>query len=291
IQIYDEVFSKLGINTSIKINNRKILVGIAESINAADKFIDITIAIDKLDKIGLQGVRQELTNRGLSESQIQVIEKFFSIEGNGFEKLAAAKNLLSNSPTGSKGIAELENIFASLTISGEIKNIVEVDFTLARGLNYYTGAIIEVKPNDVKMGSIGGGGRYDDLTGMFGLKNVSGVGISFGADRIYDVMEELKLFPSTASKGTQVLFINFDEASEKFSLPLLKQIRDAGIAAEIYPSAEKMKKQMKYADDKKIPFVIFPGENERSSGKLTLKDMESGDQSTTTIEELIQRLK
>ena len=291
IQIYDEVFSMLKMNVTIKLNNRKVLVGMAEAINASDKFLDITVAIDKFDKIGIEGVKQELMKREISESQLEVIEKFFGFQGSANEKLSAAKNLLSQSETGLKGIFELEKIFEHLKASGEIKNSVEVDFTLARGLNYYTGAIIEVKPNDVKMGSVGGGGRYDDLTGMFGLKGVSGVGISFGADRIYDVMEELKLFPASAAKGTQVLFCYFDDASMNYCLPLVKKVRDEGIAAEIYPSAEKMKKQLKYANDKKIPFVAVVGDNEMQSSKLAFKDMESGEQTALTIEEIIQRLK
>ncbi|HZX74413.1 MAG TPA: histidine--tRNA ligase [Cyclobacteriaceae bacterium] len=291
VKIYDEVFVKLGIDVTIKINNRKVLSGMAESIHAIDKFMDITIAIDKLDKIGLQGVRQELTNKGLSESQLQVIEKFFSIEGMAKEKLVAAKELLKNSETGLKGIAELEKIFEYLEISGVPSSSVEVDFTLARGLNYYTGAIIEVKPNNIKMGSIGGGGRYDDLTGVFGLKGVSGVGISFGADRIYDVMEELKLFPESTQAGTKVLFAHFDEAALNYSLPLVQKVRAEGIGAEIYPSSEKIKKQMKYADDKKIAFVILVGENEMQTGKLTMKNMLSGEQESLTIDEAIFKLK
>lgn len=291
IQIYDEVFALLKMNVSIKLNNRKVLVGIAEAINASEKFLDLTIAIDKFDKIGMEGVKQELKKREISESQLEVIEKFFGLEGNVYEKLSEAKKLLSQSETGLKGISELEKIFEHLQVSGETKNAVEVDLTLARGLNYYTGAIIEVKPNDVKMGSVGGGGRYDDLTGMFGLKGVSGVGISFGADRIYDVMEELKLFPASASKGTQVLFCYFDDASMNYSLPLVKKVREERIPAEIYPSAEKMKKQLKYANDKKIPFVVVVGDIEMQSGKLAFKDMESGEQTEVTIEEIIQRLK
>lgn len=291
VKIYDEVFVKLGIEVTIKINNRKILSGMAESINAMDKFMDITIAIDKLDKVGLQGVRQELTYKGLSESQLQVIEKFFSIEGAAKEKLSAAKELLKNSEAGLLGITELEKIFDYLEISGKTASAIEVDFTLARGLNYYTGAIIEVKPNNIKMGSIGGGGRYDDLTGVFGLKGVSGVGISFGADRIYDVMEELKLFPESTQAGTKVLFVHFDEAALNYSLQLVQKVRAAGIAAEIYPSFEKIKKQMKYADDKKIPFVILIGENEMQTGKLTMKNMASGEQQSLMIDEVVVKLK
>jgi histidyl-tRNA synthetase len=291
VRIYDEVFEKLNLGVTIKINNRKVLIGMAECLGAAERFIDITTAIDKLDKIGLQGVRQELTNKGLTESQLGLIEKFFSITGEANEKLFAARELLKNSETGLKGIEELEKIFEYLEISGPTTSKVEVDFTLARGLNYYTGTIIEVKPNNVKMGSLGGGGRYDDLTGVFGLKGVSGVGISFGADRIYDVMEELKLFPESTQAGTKILFAHFDEASLNYSLPLVQKVRAAGIAAEIYPSSEKIKKQLKYADDKKIPFVVIVGENEMKTGNLTIKNMQSGEQESLSVEKIIERLK
>ena len=291
-QIYDEVFSKLGLGVQIKINNRKVLQGIAEVSEATDKFMDITIAIDKLDKIGLQGVRQELTNRGLSESQIQKIEKFFTITGSNEEKLSRTEELLDGSETGEKGCAELKAMMEFLQLAGGTKNELVIDFTLARGLNYYTGVIYEVVSKGASLkSSIGGGGRYDDLTGVFGLKGVSGVGISFGADRIYDVMEELQLFPQSASKGTQALFCYFDEASQKYCLPLVKKLRDEGIAAEIYPSAEKMKKQLKYANDKAIPHVIVVGDNEMKSGKLAFKDMESGEQKEKTIDEIVSILK
>jgi histidyl-tRNA synthetase len=291
IRIYDDVFSKLGMDVTIKINNRKVLSGMAEVIGATDRFTDITVAIDKLDKVGLQGVRQELTNKGLRESQLQVIEKFFALGGNEKNKLDAAAELLKNSETGMKGIAELRQIFSYLEMSGPLQSKIETDFTLARGLNYYTGAIIEVKPNNIKMGSVGGGGRYDDLTGVFGLKGVSGVGISFGADRIYDVMEELKLFPENAASETKLLFVHFDEDSMHYSLPLAQQARREGIATEIYPSSEKIKKQLKYADDKKIPFVILIGEDERKTGKLTLKNMVTGNQENIGMENIIAAIK
>jgi histidyl-tRNA synthetase len=291
IRIFDEVFLLLGIAVTIKLNNRKILSGMAASINASDKFSDITIAVDKLDKIGIQGVRQQLITRGLSESQIHVIEKFFSLKDESEQMLHDAKSLLINSEIGQKGIAELKEILQLLEITGITKASVEVDFTLARGLDYYTGAIMEVKSNDVKMGSIGGGGRYDDLTGVFGLKGVSGVGISFGADRIYDVMEELKLFPIGTQAGTKILFIHFNEASLNYSLPLLQKVRAEGISAEIYPSSEKIKKQLKYADEKRILFVVLVGEDEMQSGKLTFKNMQTGAQESLTIEEIIQKLK
>jgi histidyl-tRNA synthetase len=290
VRMYDEAFDKLGMEVTIKLNNRKVLAGMAESVNATDKFIDITIAIDKLDKIGLQGVRQELTNKGLSESQLQLIERFFSISGTPTQKIAGAKELLQHSLTGMKGLEELGEIYKYLELTGKTKSDVEIDFTLARGLNYYTGAILEVKPKNIKMGSVGGGGRYDDLTGVFGLKGVSGVGISFGADRIYDVMEELKLFPEKVQTGTRVLLVHFDEASLLFALPLVQQIRAEGIPAEVYPAVEKIKKQMKYADDKNIPFVVLIGENEMKTGNLTLKNMLSGEQESLTINAVILKL-
>lgn len=291
IRMYDEVFVKLGIPVIIKLNNRKVLEGMAASIGAADKFIDITIAIDKLDKVGLQGVRQDLTNKGLSKSQLQLIEKFFSLSGSAADKLSAAKELLLNSPAGLKGIAELENIYQFLALTGSTTAAVEVDFTLARGLNYYTGAILEVKPTAVKMGSLGGGGRYDDLTGVFGWKGVSGVGISFGADRIFDVMQEMNLFPESMQAGTKILFVHFDEESLQYALPLVQQLRNEGIAAEVYPSSEKIKKQMKYADDKGIPYVVLIGENEMQTGQLTLKNMSSGEQENLTINGIMLRMK
>lgn len=291
VKIYDEVFSSLNIPVAIKLNNRKVLSGMAESIDAQDKFMDITVAIDKLDKIGLQGVRQELTTKGISESQIQRIEKFFSIKGNPSEKIAQAKQGLTDSVTGMKGLEELEQTIHYLQLSGTFHQHLEIDFTLARGLNYYTGAIIEVKPVNIKMGSLGGGGRYDDLTGMFGLKGISGVGISFGADRIYDVLEELKLFPDSAAGNTKVLFVAFDNRCFEYALPLLQQMRAAGIPSEIYPSPDKLKKQMKYADDKQIPFVIVIGEDEMGSGKLSFKNMTSGEQTALTVDEIISKLR
>ncbi len=291
IRMYDEVFAQLGIGVTIKINNRKVLEGMAAAIGAADKFIDITIAIDKLDKVGLQGVRQELTTKGLSESQLQLIEKFFGINGSASVKLNAARALLSDSPAGLKGIAELDDIYQYLHLTGSTAAEVEVDFALARGLNYYTGAILEVKPTAIKMGSLGGGGRYDDLTGVFGLKGVSGVGISFGADRIFDVMQELQLFPAGVHAGTKVLFVHFDEASLHYALPLVQQVRQEGIAAEIYPSVEKIKKQMKYADDKNIPYVVLIGENEMQTGQLTLKNMTSGEQESLAISGIITKMR
>jgi histidyl-tRNA synthetase len=291
VKIYDEVFGLLGIPVAIKLNNRKVLSGMAESIGAQQQFMDITIAIDKLDKIGQQGVRQELNTKGITESQMQVIEKFFAIKGTPGEMISKAKELLSDSPTGLKGLNELETVLNYLQLSGSLKQKLEIDFSLARGLNYYTGAIIEVKPTNVQMGSLGGGGRYDDLTGMFGLKGISGVGVSFGADRIYDVLEELKLFPESAISTTKVLFVTFDDAALQYALPLLQQVRAEGISSEIYPSPDKLKKQMKYANDKQIPFVIVIGEDEVKSGKLSFKNMTSGEQELLDINEIIQRLK
>ncbi len=291
VKIYDEVFSSLNIPVAIKLNNRKVLSGMAESIEAQDKFMDITIAIDKLDKIGLQGVRQELSTKGISESQMQRIERFFSIKAAPSEMIAQAKKLLDNSVTGMKGLEELQQTINYLQLSGALHQQLEIDFTLARGLNYYTGAIIEVKPVNIKMGSLGGGGRYDDLTGMFGLKGISGVGISFGADRIYDVLEELKLFPGNAVSSTKVLWVTFDNKCFEYALPLLQRMRASGISSEIYPSPDKMKKQLKYANDKQIPYIIVIGEEEMKSGKLSFKNMTSGEQQLLSIEEITGRLK
>ena len=290
VRVYDEVFSALKIPVVIKLNNRKILSGIAEAMNASGKFTEITIAIDKLDKVGLQGVRQELAVRGISESQMQTLEKFFSLKGNATEQLQQAGALLENSEAGKQGVSELQTVLNYLSVSGATNFPIEIDFTLARGLNYYTGAIIEVKSTSIQMGSLGGGGRYDNLTGMFGLEGVSGVGISFGADRIYDVMEELNIFPSSALNQTKVLFCCFDDKGIEYSLPLVQQLREKNIATEIYPSPEKMKKQMKYADDKKIPYVIVIGDNEMQTGKLAFKNMTSGEQKLLAFEEIISSL-
>ena len=291
VRIYDEVFSKLKLPVAIHLNNRKILSGIAEAMNATDKFMDITIAIDKFDKVGLQGVRQDLHNKGISESQMQVLERFFSLTGIEIEKLEKAGVLMGDSEIGKLGIQELKNVLNYLSLSGTTNSEIKIDFTLARGLNYYTGAIIEVKPVTVQMGSLGGGGRYDNLTSMFGLDGVSGVGISFGADRMYDVLEDLKLFPEESLKTTQVLFVCFDEKGIEFALPLAQQFRNENISTELYPSAEKLKKQMKYANDKKIPFVIVIGDEEMKSGKLAFKNMNSGEQRLLSSDEIISELK
>jgi len=296
VLIYDEALSKLGLKDfTIKINNRKILSGIAEIIGKPELIVDMTVAIDKLDKIGLDGVVKELIERGFTEADIEKLKPVILLEGSNEEKLASLKNVLAASETGLKGIEEIEVIFSylrSLSFGegrGEAK--LELDITLARGLNYYTGAIFEVKTNEVAMGSIGGGGRYDDLTGMFGLKGLTGAGISFGADRIYDVLEELKLFPESTEETTKVLISNFDAEAELYALPILQQLRNSGIAAELYPSSAKLKKQMSYADNKKIPFVILIGSDEIQSGKLTLKDMRSGEQDKLSVEEIVEKVK
>ncbi|MFF5383085.1 histidine--tRNA ligase [Pedobacter suwonensis] len=296
ILIYNEALSKLGLKDfTVKINNRKILSGIAEIIGKPELIIDMTVAIDKLDKIGLDGVSKELLERGFTEQDLEKLRPVILLEGFNEEKLASLKEVLAESETGLKGIAEIEQVFdyvESLIAYGlPLTAKLELDITLARGLNYYTGCIFEVKTNEVAMGSIGGGGRYDDLTGMFGLKGLTGVGVSFGADRIYDVLEELNLFPASAEVGTKVLISNFDEAAEKYALPIVQQLRNAGIAAELYPSSAKLKKQMAYADAKNIPYVILVGGDEISSGELTLKDMQSGEQKKLTVLGILELLK
>ncbi len=296
VLIYQEALGKLGLKDfTIKINNRKILSGIAEIIGKPELIVDMTVAIDKLDKIGFDGVTKELIERGFSESDIEKLKPIIALSGSKEEKLNSLRKVLSGSEIGLKGIAEIETIFSYLALLSipntqySILNL-ELDITLARGLNYYTGAIFEVKTNEVAMGSIGGGGRYDDLTGMFGLSDLTGVGISFGADRIYDVLEELNLFPESSSESTKVLISNFDSVAEKYALPLLQQLRNAGISAEIYPSSAKLKKQMSYADDKNIPFVILIGSEEMETGLLSLKNMKSGEQEKITIEQIIASL-
>jgi len=296
ILIYNEALSKLGLKDfTIKINNRKILSGIAEIIGKPELIADMTVAIDKLDKIGLDGVVKELIERGFTEEDIEKLKPVILLEGSNEEKLSSLKNILQQSETGLKGIQEIETIFKYVAaLNSQLltdNSKLELDITLARGLNYYTGAIFEVKTNEVAMGSIGGGGRYDDLTGMFGLKNLTGAGISFGADRIYDVLEELKLFPESAEETTRVLISNFDAEAEAYALPILQQLRTAGIATELYPSSAKLKKQMGYADGKNIPYVILIGSDEMQSGELTLKDMKSGEQVKLKIEEIIERVK
>ena len=296
VLIYQEALTKLGLKDfTIKINNRKILSGIAEIIGKPELIVDMTVAIDKLDKIGLDGVTKELIERGFTSSDIKTLNPIINLSGSNEEKLNKLRSVLASSEIGLKGISEIETIFSYLdkfsilNTQYSILNL-ELDITLARGLNYYTGAIFEVKTNEVAMGSIGGGGRYDDLTGMFGLSDLTGVGISFGADRIYDVLEELKLFPQSTSESTKVLISNFDEKAEKFALPLLQTLRDKGISAEIYPSSAKLKKQMAYADDKNIPFVILIGSDEMETGLLSLKNMKSGEQQKLTAEEIASLL-
>ncbi|WP_316830623.1 histidine--tRNA ligase [Pedobacter aquatilis] len=296
ILIYNEALAKLGLKDfSVKINNRKILSGIAEIIGKPDLIIDMTVAIDKLDKIGLDGVSKELLERGFTEDDLEKLRPVILLEGTNEEKLSSLKNVLAKSETGLKGIAEIEQVFeyveSLISYALPLTAKLELDITLARGLNYYTGCIFEVKTNEVAMGSIGGGGRYDDLTGMFGLKDLTGVGVSFGADRIYDVLEELNLFPASAEIGTKVLISNFDAEAEKYALPILQQFRNAGIAAELYPSSAKLKKQMAYADAKNIPYVILIGGDEMASGELTLKNMQSGEQQKLTVLGILDFLK
>ena len=290
MQIVDRVFSRFGIRVCIKINNRKILTGIAEIIGEAEKIVDITVAIDKLDKIGLENVNAELRDKGISDEAIAKLQPIILLSGSNDEKLATLKQVLAASETGLKGVEESAFILNTLQAM-ELKNEIELDLTLARGLNYYTGAIFEVKALDVQIGSITGGGRYDNLTGVFGLSGVSGVGISFGADRIFDVLNQLDLYPREPVNGTQLLFINFGEKEAAFALQALKQAREAGIRAEIFPDASKMKKQMSYANAKKIPFVALVGENEMAEKKVTLKNMTSGEQQLLAIEEAIHCIK
>jgi histidyl-tRNA synthetase len=290
MQIIDTVFSRFGVRVNIKINNRKILSGIAECIGEADKIVDITVAIDKLDKIGLENVNVELAEKGISKEAIDKLQPIILLNGSNDEKFSTLKTVLASSEIGLKGIAESEFIFHTLD-GMNLKNRVEFDLTLARGLNYYTGAIFEVKALDAEIGSITGGGRYDNLTGVFGMPGISGVGISFGADRIFDVLNQLNLYPQEAVNGTQLLFINFGEKEVAASLPLLAQIRAVGIRAEIYPDSSKMKKQMNYANAKNVPFVAIIGENEMNEGKVTLKNMETGQQEMLTPAELIIAIK
>lgn len=286
VQMIDAVFQNFGIRVSIKINNRKILTGIAEIIGEADKIVDITVAIDKLDKIGLDNVNAELASKGIPQEAIDKLQPIILLSGSNEEKIATLKNVLTASETGLKGVEESEFILKTIAGLG-IQSEVELDLTLARGLNYYTGAIFEVKALDVQIGSISGGGRYDNLTGVFGMEGMSGVGISFGADRIYDVLNQLNLYPKEAVNGTQLLFVNFGEAEAAYVLPVLAQVRAAGIRAEIYPDAAKMKKQMSYANAKMVPFVAIVGENEMKEGKVMLKNMTSGEQSLVTPDELV----
>lgn len=290
VQIMDEVFLRFGIRVCIKINNRKILSGIAEIIGEADKIVDITVAIDKLDKIGLDNVNEELRSKGLSEDAIQRLQPIIMLNGTNDEKICKLREILAGSEIGLKGVDELAFILDRLKHTPLCAGL-ELDLTLARGLNYYTGAIFEVKALDVQIGSITGGGRYDNLTGVFGMDGVSGVGISFGADRIFDVLNQLDLYPADSLQTTQLLFVNFGEKEETYLLPLISKVRAAGIRTELYPEAAKMKKQMGYADTKKIPFVAIVGETEMAEGKINLKNMITGEQKPVTEEELISQFK
>ena len=290
VQMIDAVFTAFGVRVSIKINNRKILAGIAEIIGEADKIVDITVAIDKLDKIGLENVNAELASKGIPQEAIDKLQPIILLSGSNAEKLETLKEVLAGSETGMKGVEESEFILS--TVAGlDIHNEVELDLTLARGLNYYTGAIFEVKALDVQIGSISGGGRYDNLTGVFGMPGVSGVGISFGADRIFDVLNQLDLYPKDAVNGTRLLFVNFGQAEAAYCLPVLAKVRAAGVRAEIYPDSAKMKKQMSYANAKNIPFVAIAGETEMNDGKFTLKNMLTGEQHAVTADELLAMMK
>ena len=290
IQIVDEVYRRLKINVVIKLNNRKILSGIAEVIGAADKIVDITVAIDKLDKIGLDNVNAELAEKGVSAAAIEKLQPIISLKGTNKEKLATIKEVLAASETGVKGVEECSTIL-NLAEQLGVATEIELDLTLARGLNYYTGAIFEVKAKDVEIGSITGGGRYDNLTGVFGVSGLSGVGISFGADRIYDVLNQLNLYPEELLQSTQLVFTTFGENEFAYALQCLKQVRAAGIPAEIYPECVKIKKQMAYANGKGTPYVAIVGETEVAEKKVMLKDMVSGEQTLVSIDELIAKLK
>lgn len=290
IEMIDQAFQRFGFPVIIKINNRKILAGIAEFIGAADKIIDITVAIDKMDKIGLDNVSKELLERGLNGGQINKLKPILMLEGNNQQKLETLRTVLAESEIALKGIDEMEEILRYIANS-DIKNELEIDLTLARGLNYYTGTILEVKAVGVEMGSISGGGRYDNLTGIFGLPGISGVGFSFGADRIYDVLTMLDKFPAETATGTKIIFLAFDQRGIEYSLPLVRRIRREGIAAEIYPEPAKMKKQMTYANANNIPFVAIVGDDEMAQNKAMLKNMLTGEQSLLNIDEIISLTK
>lgn len=291
MQIVDTVFTRFGVRVQIKINNRKILTGIAEVIGAADKIVDITVAIDKLDKIGIDNVNAELCEDGLSDEQIQKLQPIIMLEGTNEQKLETIAQVLASSETGLKGVEETKYILSMLNGQCSMVNEIQLDLTLARGLSYYTGAIFEVKALDTPMGSISGGGRYDNLTGIFGMPGLSGVGISFGVDRIYDVLNALDLYPKDSVSATQLLFINFGEKETEYCLPILSKVRASGIRSELYPDAAKMKKQMSYANAKHIPFVVLAGDNEIAAQKVTLKNMETGEQLLVTPDELIEKVK
>ena len=295
MQITDTIFSNFGVRVQIKINNRKILTGIAEAIGEADKIIDITVAIDKLDKIGLDAVNEELRKAGITEEAIAKLQPIIKLEGTNEQKLDTIAGVLKDSEIGMKGVEEMRYILGVIgaldSPNGSLNNELQLDLTLARGLNYYTGAIFEVKALDVQIGSITGGGRYDNLTGIFGMPGLSGVGISFGADRIYDVLNQLELYPKEAVNGTELLFINFGEKETAYCMPIAMAARKAGIRTEVYADAVKMKKQMSYANALSVPVVALAGENEMANGKVTLKNMTTGEQSLVTVEELISIIK
>lgn len=289
VQMIDEVFTKLNLKVTVKINNRKLLAGIAERIGYSEKLTDITVAIDKLDKIGIENVFEELRSKNISNEALELLRPILELDGNTQELIDYMDDFIQHSEIGKLGVEEIKTLFDYVSMF-DLNNTVELDLKLARGLNYYTGAIFEVISNEMQIGSICGGGRYDDLTGIFGLKGVSGVGISFGADRIFDVMENLGRFPEDAGMQVKLMFVNFGEKEEKYCLPVLKQLRDEGVSSEIYPDQAKMKKQMKYADSNQIPFVALAGENEMNENKFTLKNMKTGDQQTLTAEKLIELL-
>ena len=290
LSLIDTVFANLGINIAIKVNNRKILSGIAEALGASDKIVDITVAIDKIDKIGIDNVNAELREKGLTEEAIEKLRPILEMNGSNDDKLAVMADILKNSEEGIKGVDEMRQVLAGIEALGH-KCVVEADLSLARGLNYYTGTIIEVKALDVAIGSITGGGRYDNLTGVFGMPGLSGVGISFGADRIYDVMNQLDLYPEEISESVKVMFVNFSEAEALQSMKYVKELRDAGIAAQLYPDAAKLKKQMALADAEKIPFVAIVGESELEDGSIMLKNMVSGTQEKMTVSDVISIFK
>ena len=290
VQIVDEVFRHLGLSVAVKINNRKVLSGIAEVTGHADKLIDITVAIDKIDKIGIDAVKDELRSKGIDEKAVSIIEPILSLTGTTEEKLSEIKSILSSSDTGLKGVAELEELFLLINSSG-VNCLVELDLSLARGLNYYTGAIFEVKSTETQMGSICGGGRYDDLTGIFGLKGVSGVGISFGADRIYDVLSSLDRFPKDAVEGTKVLFTNMGKRELLYTIPIVKHLREAGIPAEIYTNETKLKKQFDYAEKRGIPFLAIIGEDEVTNSKISLKNLSTGEQKVVDKQDIVRCFK
>jgi len=291
IQLYDTVFTELKLPTIIKLNNRKVLSGIAEVIGEGDKLIDITVAIDKLDKIGLEKVKEEMQTKGVSGSAIEKLDPILNMKGDAKQKLATMREVLADSVIGLEGVEEIQTVIDKVEVLGLDSAELDFDLTLARGLNYYTGSIFEVEAKGVQMGSVGGGGRYDDLTGIFGLKDMPGIGISFGLDRIYLVVEELNLFPSLEADFTQVLFVNFGESEADYCLKALRDLRKAGINSELYPDAAKMKKQMNYANKKGIPYVVLVGEDEMNSGLLTVKNMNDGTQSNVSVVDLIKQLK